>query len=514
MNCYWGDFHTNIIGYHTREEREKVLADAERIFQDARENLDFFPIAYYPFYYYFKNGFLLESARHEPDFDRHWEVLRKLVKRYNEDGRFITFMGYEWHGNRELYGDHNVYFLSDDADMCTDADLPDLYRYLRERETGIAIPHHTAYRVHQRGKDWNLLDEDLSPFTEIFSGHGVSERIDEPKHLNNLDMGPRESGGTAQDALKMGRHIGFIASADNQDNFAGRWGKGIAAVYAESLTREALWEAFKHRRVYAATGDRIGLDFRLNGEMMGSILQAPTEAADVHVTVKGSDWIDRIEIVRNNQVVYTHNHQQAYVPTCPTGERTIRLKQRINVGFGPANFGPESHVFRGSLTLSGGRILDVEKHYTCSGQSCRQMSDKRCEFSLTTRGRTFTQGLTFEIEASPQDCMTFEINGETFTRTVAQALERSESMAYREESERLICETFHLQPEEIDNREMIYHHAYKVKFHRAVASSGYEVELNWRDRVPAGENHYYIRVSQMNGQMAWSSPIWVRGVDA
>ena len=110
--------------------------------------------------------------------------------------------------------------------------------------------------------------------------------------------------------------------------------------------------------------------------------------------------------------------------------------------------------------------------------------------------------------------MTFEINGETFTRTVAQALERSESMAYREESERLICETFHLKPEEIDNREMIYHHAYKVKFHRAVASSGYEVELNWRDRVPAGENHYYIRVSQMNGQMAWSSPIWVRGVDA
>ena len=68
---------------------------------------------------------------------------------------------------------------------------------------------------------------------------------------------------------------------------------------------------------------------------------------------------------------------------------------------------------------------------------------------MTTRGRTFTQGLTFEIEASPQDCMTFEINGETFTRTVAQALERSESMAYREESERLICETFHLKPEEI-----------------------------------------------------------------
>jgi hypothetical protein len=34
----------------------------------------------------------------------------------------------------------------------------------------------------------------------------------------------------------------------------------------------------------------------------------------------------------------------------------------------------------------------------------------------------------------------------------------------------------------------------------------------WRLRQPdaqPGENYYYVRVIQKDGQMAWSSPIWV-----
>ena len=37
-----------------------------------------------------------------------------------------------------------------------------------------------------------------------------------------------------------------------------------------------------------------------------------------------------------------------------------------------------------------------------------------------------------------------------------------------------------------------------------------DVEFRFVDQDPqAGEQHYYVRVQQVDGQMAWSSPIWV-----
>ncbi|HEY3836019.1 MAG TPA: hypothetical protein VGL72_05590 [Bryobacteraceae bacterium] len=40
--------------------------------------------------------------------------------------------------------------------------------------------------------------------------------------------------------------------------------------------------------------------------------------------------------------------------------------------------------------------------------------------------------------------------------------------------------------------------------------SGSEMAFNWTDNEsPAGENYYYVRVTQRNGQLIWSSPIWV-----
>lgn len=39
---------------------------------------------------------------------------------------------------------------------------------------------------------------------------------------------------------------------------------------------------------------------------------------------------------------------------------------------------------------------------------------------------------------------------------------------------------------------------------------GREVSLEFTDTDPsAGENYYYVRVQQVDGQLVWSSPIWV-----
>ena len=51
--------------------------------------------------------------------------------------------------------------------------------------------------------------------------------------------------------------FGLIGSTDHHSAFPGSHGFGRVAVWAESLSREAIWQAIRARRTYALTGDRI-----------------------------------------------------------------------------------------------------------------------------------------------------------------------------------------------------------------------------------------------------------------
>ena len=40
------------------------------------------------------------------------------------------------------------------------------------------------------------------------------------------------------------------------------------------------------------------------------------------------------------------------------------------------------------------------------------------------------------------------------------------------------------------------------------SSTGY-LQVSYKDDTPLGNNFYYIRVVQNNGERAWSTPVWV-----
>ena len=45
---------------------------------------------------------------------------------------------------------------------------------------------------------------------------------------------------------------------------------------------------------------------------------------------------------------------------------------------------------------------------------------------------------------------------------------------------------------------------------RLAGPTEYSTQIRWHDRRPQLDaDWYYVRVTQHNGQMAWSSPIWV-----
>jgi hypothetical protein len=93
------------------------------------------------------------------------------------------------------------------------------------------------------------------------------------------------------DALKAGARFGVIASSDDHNtlpgsvhqgsiqpfSYAAMRGyaqKGLAAVRAPSLTREALFDAMMHRRTYGTTHCRSLLDVALGDAAMGEVIEA------------------------------------------------------------------------------------------------------------------------------------------------------------------------------------------------------------------------------------------------
>ena len=507
-NIYWGDMHCNIHRRHMR--------NLERTFEATQEALDFFPIAYYPAdFYEMMEGLRVESQGPRESFERDWERVLELVRCYNAPGEFITFPGYEWTGNRTRYGDHNIFYF-DEGPLDLSENIEELFANLRRRRA-IAIPHHTGYQVGQRGKDWNSHDEELSPFVEIFSSHGSSEGCDTPFSLvSNGSMGPRVSGGTVQDGLRRGYRLGIIASNDSHNGVAGVWGTGLMAALAPDLTREALWEAFMARRVYGVTGDRIQLDFTIKGSPMGS--EVRTEGPPrLRAAVVASQALDRIELLRNNRVLYTYCHSGTW--DVPPGDRLVRAKIKVECGWGPApvyGLVVEPKRWEGELTLADGRLLSVEPCFTYWGQKVGPLEERGCCWSLTTAQRRQAarresqQALIFEVETPPQALMTLRVNGREESFTLAEAMAGSRVIGFLDETKALVRERFLLKPEEIENPDVFWHNAYKVKIHTAVPQAGYTAALEWvDDDMPPGRNWYYLRVSELNGQMAWSSPIWV-----
>jgi hypothetical protein len=520
---FWGDSHTNV---HGKDLKFPPLTKKRlrRIMEAAEEHLDFLMIAYYPFEWYSRKGLIIESCGHRDRFLKDWSLVQEAVAEANKPEDFVAFLGYEWHGNRRKYGDHNIYYLKDYEPLDGSWTLPELYENLRRTEA-MVIPHHTGYQVGERGKDWSLHDEELSPLVEIYSSHGSSEGCDAPLPLeHNLSMGPGVCGGAVQDGLKRGYKFGIIASGDNHNDFAGVWGNGLMAVFARDLTRESLWEAFQSRRVYGVTGDRIELYFSINGRIMGEIFDSE-RPAKISVEAIGSHAIDRVEIIRNGSILYTYCHSGRW--SLPGDGNSIRAKLRIQCGWGPG--GPyrfrkiEPKRWNGSLGLSEGRIISVEPCYTYFGQEVRQVSERECRFRFTCQPRVPLdpllaqhhranfQGAVFEVEAGLDCTVTVKADSAEVRFSLEDALRSDRLIALTEESRTMIHEEFGLRPEEVENPDVYWHNAWKMKIYRAVPYEGYHVRLSFLDEEPLeGENYYYVLVTQVNGQMAWSSPIWMR----
>jgi Protein of unknown function (DUF3604) len=245
-----------------------------------------------------------------------WERIRQANARFNEPGRFVTVLGYEWtsllHGHR-----HVLYF--DDGDR---TDGPDsvlsafdvryqtpqqLWDALRGRPV-LTFAHHSA--GGPISTNWRYRpDPELEPVTEIASVHGSSEAPDAPKPI----YAP-VAGNFVRDALDDGIRLGFIGSGDShagQPGYSYRGmplGAGLAAIRAEALTRDEIRRAMLARRVYATNGARIFLTVSIDGAPMGSLIAAAAPPASetpesvLRIRVVAEAPLERVDFVTGGRV--------------------------------------------------------------------------------------------------------------------------------------------------------------------------------------------------------------------
>lgn len=409
----------------------------------------------------------------------HWEDTKDAVRRYHAPGHYVTFLAYEWSGNTPAGGDHNVYYrgedgplhrsshwqLADRGDIRDDRyPISELHSTLRGRHDVMVIPH-----VGGRQANLDFFDPAHSPLVEIASVHGVFEWL-------------------ARDALRRGLRVGFIA---NSDDHTGRPGAaypsgsdvhfsvrgGLLGVYAEELTREALWEAFWARRCYGTTGERIIVRVSAGGHPMGAEFAASSPPL-IEVEVVGTAPLESVELCRGIDTVYEP----------PLGEPEPGERPLLKLVWEGARVRWRQRPTRwdGSLDLDRGRILSAEPFaFDSPDEGITQQTERQVCWRSTTAGDP--DGLILDLDVPDEAVLTFRSEPATLAFCLAD---------------------LHAGPLCVDAGGVGQRLTASL-IHRGERPSA--LGFSYRDdSAPPGVHAYWLRLIQRDGAMAWSSPVYVR----
>ena len=290
---FWGELHRHTDISWCSSNVDGSLLDTYRYAFDAAR-LDFLAIT--------------NHHTHQNAYE--WWRTQKAADLFVVPGRFAAFYGYERSMGNGL-GHRNIVQLERDLPIVyTPVELPDANDTLRlwktlEGHRAITIPHQLSGPWH----DWRYKNRKLEPVVELFQGHrGSYEYQDSPRPRG---LSPGKNRGSLWDAYSRGVRVGVIASSDHMSTHV-----SYAGVYATDLSREAIFAALRARRTFAAT-DRIVLDVRIGEHIMGEECPAGTPPV-LSVKVRATGPIERIDIVRDQQIIYSHK------PKGTTAEFTFR----------------------------------------------------------------------------------------------------------------------------------------------------------------------------------------------
>jgi len=458
FNRYWGDMHAqtgSTVGTGSDDD----------YFQFARDQ------AQVDFTSHQANDFMVS--------DQDWADLNRIIKRYHCPGKFVVFPGYEWSGNTPCGGDHNVIYLNDDQPIYRSShwqipEVPEtrlspanpvsqLYERFINNKDVILIPHVGGRYADTR----QYFEPDLIPLVEIVSCWGVFEWM-------------------LWDALDMGYKIGIVCNSDGHKGRPGAEGPGAGAfgiqggltcVLAEELTRESIFTALKQRRCYGTTGPRLLLDFKANGEPMGTEIQSD-KPVKLTAEVIGTGPLEAL-VLFNGREILKHVEPEAF--------QDVTDSKRLRISWGGARIRGRARKARwdGSIRVAGCKIVDANIFaFDTPANGITERSDSHIDFRSGTTGDV--DGIDILIDDlhsgqiyfdSPIGSCGIDLADISIKPVVFDFGGLNLQVAFRR------------YPETLQQRRLTLSHTVNP--------------------VSVEAEPYYIKVIQEDGHMAWASPVFI-----
>ncbi len=411
-----------------------------------------------------------------------WTQTERSTQAAHDDGRFVTLLGVEWSGASRVGGDHNLFFPGDTAELrrCShqfvndksdvDKDLThvrDLYTHYSGSDTLVSV------HVGGRTADLQFHEPTLDRLLEVHSTHATSEWF-------------------LFDALRRGYRFGVVAGSDGVDgrpgaSHPGRMGVrnlrgGLTAVMLQALGRRDLWQALKNRRCYATTGERIVLSFQTQTHGMGDEVDLRLSPGKLlppfEVAVDGTAGIEAIDFFRDDQLLQSHDF------LTQGAETSHRLRVGWRGASAPGNWERARMCWDGQLHVAGARILQVEPWaFDTADEGITGHGDAHVQWTSVTAGDW--DGVILTLDKVDGASIAFNSG----PMTVSCAAQAVESGGWRTElqSPWRMLEIRRLPTSETARRS----------------------RLSFVDPAPVpGRHAYWVRIRQVDGAYAWSTPIF------
>ncbi|MDO5712441.1 MAG: DUF3604 domain-containing protein, partial [Micrococcales bacterium] len=443
-----------------------------------------------------------------------WWSIQKIADLLHVPDRFIPLYGFEWtsaeRGHQNvIYGDvaRGAPIFSAFADGTTDpaglwaglAQFPDF--------PAITIPHHPgSAMVHN---DWDFYDERYSRLVEVFQAC-----------RGNYESGNcfrQYSDGTATgtfmlDGLERGHRFGLIASSDHGH------GASYVGVLASSLSRGDIFEGLYARRTFAATTRDVVIDLRLGEHLMG---EEVTCSGRREFTVHAQAYADiaRLDLIRDGHVVHSVR---------PGAPGTARRDTESGTGSDTAaGTDTEEHTEAGVDTRVDFRLEWGESDVTTTWDGDMRVNGARfvvpdfvgpevtawATDRIAWAHRTYSFG---EPYGAQRGCVEVSIVGPREATVQVRCGLREVTRTLGEIADGVATGSL-----EVDPASPAVATPGRLSM---LASIGVLESLRCReldadftdeditgvaDRADGATSYYYARLILVDGEMAWSSPIWV-----
>jgi len=431
-----------------------------------------------------------------------WEEMQAATEAYNGE-EIATILGSEAGGLGPVAGHMNSYFL--DLDNRPEFERMDLFFAsdehfnIRDHEPETFYTRYLAELARSKGP-YLLL-----PHAHACGGPGRFDLPRCPAFQTNVEVVSVH--GVFEECyrrwLEHGHLVGVNGGGDNHMTSTGSgnpgWHypntNGMAAALVTERSREDVFAAFRDRRTYAVTGNqRIFLEFGVDGARMGDIVAGSRSATHrAWCRVAGTAPVMRVDLLRNGQVVASHQPDLAK-------RDTLRLCWTDDWGSRRV----DDSETTGSIALEGG-VLSVRSrihayHRTDRIETQRDgtLVFRSNGYSGITRGAVLVVTTVGEASTLAFTIHDVHLGDVLLDETLPVPLDDRRTVVTRPLGDVVrppcfekepVCPEFRLEADWIDSNWP------KV------------VELAWDDD-PGGDAFYYVRVEQIDGNIAWSSPVW------